>query len=255
MKSLFYAIIIPLLLFAVSISETIPQQKNWEEIFFKANQAYREGRFEEAVKGYEGLISAGYLSGHLYFNLGNSYFKLGQLGEAILNFERARMRIPRDPDLHFNLRYSRDQITDPIMEDRDFLKSAFFWTNSLSLRELFQGFACVNILFWGLLLLRLFIKKEWTYNIGILLLIFWLIGAASFGLKAYWIKTDDRAVILSKEVDILAGPDTGDTVLFKLHEGTMVHDERSEDGWSLIRLPDEKRGWIRSETIEKLSHL
>jgi len=53
-------------------------------------------------------------------------------------------------------------------------------------------------------------------------------------------------------LDVLAGPDNQDTVLFKLHAGTIVHVERSEDGWSLVRLPDKKRGWVRADTIESI---
>jgi hypothetical protein len=45
---------------------------------------------------------------------------------------------------------------------------------------------------------------------------------------------------------------TANMVLFKLHKGTTVHHERSEDGWSLINLPDEKRGWIRSGALERI---
>ena len=79
-----------------------------------------------------------------------------------------------------------------------------------------------------------------------------MMAGASFGLKWHQIETDDRAVILQQEVDILAGPNIRDTVLFKLHEGTIVQQERSEDGWWLIRLPDGKRGWINSEAIEPI---
>jgi len=70
--------------------------------------------------------------------------------------------------------------------------------------------------------------------------------------KWYQLKTDDRAVILTEEVDVLAGPDPQDTVLFKLHEGAVAHHERSEDGWRLIHLTNEKRGWIRSLDLERV---
>ena len=37
-------------------SDAGTRTNGWEEIFFKANQAYREGRFQEAIKGYDRLI-------------------------------------------------------------------------------------------------------------------------------------------------------------------------------------------------------
>ena len=64
---------------------------------------------------------------------------------------------------------------------------------------------------------------------------------------------DHRAVILEKEVEVLAGPHEGDTVLFKLHEGAVVEQERAEDGWRLIRLPDKKRGWLPEKVLERVA--
>ena len=88
------------------------------------------------------------------------------------------------------------------------------------------------------------------WGFGILLLVFWVISGLSFGLKWYQLEADDRAVILEPELNVLAGPDLGDTVLFKLHAGTMVQVERSEDGWALVRLPDKKRGWVGNDAME-----
>jgi len=225
----------------------------WEEIFFKANQAYKEGRFHEAIKGYDRLIRSGHQSGYLYYNLGNAYLKTEQIGPAILNYERARLVMPRDADLNFNFSYARDQMRDAIPQPQGFFRAAFFWLDALSMAELFLGFAVLNVLFWGILFIRLFLRMEWTYYLFLILLIFWLIGGTSFGLKWYQAGSDDRAVVLKKEVSILAGPDVRDTVLFKLHAGTIVHHERSEDGWSLVHLPDKKRGWVKSEAMELIS--
>jgi tetratricopeptide (TPR) repeat protein len=223
-----------------------------EELYFEANRAYKENRYQEAIDGYLRLIGNGNVNGHLYYNLGNAYFRSGQLGRAILNYKRAQLLIPRDADLHFNLRYALDQIQDAVPSDQNFLKQAFFWLEDITFRELMWGFGVLNVLFWGILVLRLFVRPEWTYYVFIVVLIFWLVGGASLGVKWQQLKTDRRAVILAEEVDVLAGPDANDTVLFKLHEGTTIHRERIEDGWSLIRLSESKRGWIKSSAIEQI---
>jgi tetratricopeptide (TPR) repeat protein len=228
--------------------DTEAQNHELEEDFFRANQAYKEGRYEEAVKGYEQLVQSGLKNGHLYYNLGNGYFRQNQVGRAILNYERARLLMPRDPDLNFNLRNARDQTQDAIPESQGFMSM----TDYLSLDEVFSCFAVLNVLFWSVVWIRLFFQWEWTYYLSITLLILWAIAALCFGLKWYQDRADDRAVILQKEVRILAGPDIEDTVLFKLHEGTLVHCERSEDGWMLIHLPDKKRGWVTAEAVERI---
>ena len=122
----------------------------------------------------------------------------------------------------------------------------------MAFHELFWGFAVLNLLFWGILFIRFFTKMEWTFYFSIILLIFWLITGISFGLKWYGLDTDNRAIILHNEVSIFAGPNKGDTILFKLHEGTTVSHERTEGDWSLVSLPDEKRGWIEAEAVEKI---
>lgn len=238
--------------FFVGVSCRAADTPSAEEIYFEANRAYKEDRYQEAINGYIELIGNGYVNGHLYYNLGNAYFRAGQLGRAILNYKRAQLLIPRDADLNFNLRYALDQTPDAISADQNFLKQAFFWLDEITLPELMWAFVVLNILFWGILVLRLFLRPEWTYYVFIVLLIFWLVGGVSLGVKWRQLKTDLRAVILVGEVDVLAGPDSNDTVLFKLHEGTTVQRERTEDGWSLIRLSENKRGWLKSSAIEQV---
>jgi len=245
-------------IFVVCLSmtpEIKAQTQGWEEIFFRANQAYKGGHFQEAVDGYSKLIRFGHGQGQgeLYYNLGNAYFRLHQLGRAILNYERAHLLIPRDEDLKYNLGYAREKTQDAVPKSQGFIGMTFFWLGSLSLSEVFWGFGILNMLFWGVLLIRLIFHSEWTYYLSLVLLVSWLIVCISFGLKWYQTETDDRAVILKPEVSILAGPDIRDTVLFKLHEGTTAHLERSEDGWSLIHLSEQKRGWIKKEDLERIN--
>jgi len=249
--NLILPIFILLLIFSVGscFAAEIPSV---EELYFEANRAYKEDRYPDAINGYLRLIDSGYVNGHLYYNLGNAYFRSGQLGRAILNYKRAQLLIPRDADLNFNLRYALDQTKDAISPAQNLLKQAFFWLDGITLRELMWAVALLNIMFWGILVLRLFVRYEWTYYVFIVLLIFWLVGGASLGVKWYQLKTDPRAVILTGEVDVLAGPESKDTVLFKLHEGTTIYRERTEDGWALIRLSENKRGWLKSTAIEQV---
>ncbi|MBI5023959.1 MAG: tetratricopeptide repeat protein [Candidatus Omnitrophica bacterium] len=81
--------------------------------FMTAAAAYRAEDYDKAVAAYEAILRGGKESGALYYNLGNSYFKKGSLGKAILNYERARRLIPRDGDLNFNLAYARSKANLP----------------------------------------------------------------------------------------------------------------------------------------------
>jgi tetratricopeptide (TPR) repeat protein len=245
-------LILPILIFNGSCFAA--EKSSPEELFFEANRAYKEGRFQDAADGYLRLIENGFVNGHLYYNLANAFFRAGRLGQAVLNYKRAQVLMPRDADLNYNLRLALDQTQDAVAASQNYLNQAFFWLDAMTLRELLWALALLNIVFWSILVLRLFRKREWSYYVFIVLLIFWLAAGASLGVKWYQLKTDQRAVILAPVVDVLAGPEANDTVLFKLHAGTTVHRERTEDGWSLIRLSPTKRGWIKSSTIEQVLH-
>lgn len=223
-----------------------------ERIFFDANSAYKEGRFDQAIDGYKQLIESGHANGHIYYNLGNAYFRLNHLGQAILNYERARLFAPRDADILFNLSHARDQIRDVAEEGQNLTDMTFLWLKDLTLKEHFWGFAIVNFFFWAILLIRLFLRSDWTYYAYIILIIFWFISGLSFSVKGYQIKSDKRAVIIAQEVDILSGPDSSDTVLFKLHEGFIVQVERKEGEWVLARLSPKNRGWLKAEGVERI---
>ncbi|MBT3258099.1 MAG: tetratricopeptide repeat protein [Deltaproteobacteria bacterium] len=225
----------------------------WEEIFYQANQDYREGNFQEAVEAYQQLIRTDHGAPRIQYNLGNTWFRMNQLGRAILAYERAQIDMPRDADLNFNLAHARDQVVDAILPSKGFFSMAFFWLPTVSQSELFWCFAMLNLLLCAALLIRLFHRFEWLFYGLLLVLCLWLVTGLSLGMKWAQIHDDHRAVILQKEVEVLAGPHDGDTVLFKLHEGAIVEQERSEGGWRLIHLPDKKRGWLSGSVLELIS--
>ena len=248
-KFVWFAIALFLIVFNPALTLTA-QEDGWEEIFVNSNKAYRDGRFNDAARGYLSLISSGQKNGHIYYNLGTSCYRMGELGRAVLNYERASLLIPGDADLKFNLNYVEEQTLDVISQPQGFMDMVFAWLNSLSFPELLWWFAGLNFFFSAIILFRLFYKAEWVYYLFLIFAFLWVISGISFCMKWYQVESDERAVILDKEVSVLAGPDSGDIVLFKLHEGAIVHYERSEGKWSLICLSGEKRGWVKKDAVE-----
>ena len=77
--------------------------------FTKANQEYAQGDFKEAISGYEALVRAGQWSANLFYDLGNAYFRTGDFGRAILNYERALALERHHPEATANLQITRDE--------------------------------------------------------------------------------------------------------------------------------------------------
>ena len=66
-----------------------------ETVLQNANQAFHDGRFQEAIDNYTTLLESGRSNAALFYDLGNAWFRLGNLGKAILNYERALALDPR----------------------------------------------------------------------------------------------------------------------------------------------------------------
>ena len=77
--------------------------------FSKANQEYAQGRFKEAIDQYEALARSGQWSANLFYDLGNAYFRTGDFGRAILNYERALTLERHHPEAAANLQIARDE--------------------------------------------------------------------------------------------------------------------------------------------------
>ncbi len=75
--------------------------------FAVANKRFQEGDFAGAASTYEQILTMESPRASVYYNLGNTYFRLGKFGPAILAYERARILTPRDPDLRINLARAR----------------------------------------------------------------------------------------------------------------------------------------------------
>src|SRR5437879_10370597 len=88
------------------VSPAFPQS---DAEFAKANANYAAGHFQEAVNGYETLVRSGEWSANLFYNLGNAYFRVGDFGHAILNYERALALDRHHQEAEANLRIVRDE--------------------------------------------------------------------------------------------------------------------------------------------------
>lgn len=77
-------------------------------------------------------------------------------------------------------------------------------------------------------------------------------GGCALALKWYGYALDNRAIVLSDEIEVRAGTDPGDTALFKIHEGAIVFYERTEGNWGLLHLSEDKRGWAEANQLERI---
>lgn len=85
-----------------------------EKVWERANTLYINGDYVGAAAFYEAIVDKGYISGRLFYNLGNAYFKAGELGRAVLNYNRAQKLMPYDKDVTYNLAVANGYVKDKI---------------------------------------------------------------------------------------------------------------------------------------------
>ena len=84
-----------------------------------ADSLYQKGKYPEAAQAYEHLLQEGEHA-DLYYNLGNAYYRMNDIGRCILNYERAALRDPGNSDIQFNLALARTKTIDKIGDDSSF---------------------------------------------------------------------------------------------------------------------------------------
>jgi len=224
-------------------------------IFLAANQAYKEGRYDQAAALYENLLALEIINGSLCYNLGNSYLKAGKIGKALVNYRRAELFMPRNEDLQANIQYALQQTIDKI-EGRDpysYVKSFCFWYSRLTSKELIVIFLIANIGLWGIALVQLFKKQQYLWLVLYVFIASAILFGASAAIKLYSFYYKPGGVVIAQEITVRSGGSINDTALFGLHEGAEFDWLDESDGWIKIQLRDGKKGWVQKETVEKVS--
>lgn len=96
-----------LALLAATTAWAAPEgEARFERTFADAAKAYDENRLPDAIAGWQALADEGQALTEVLFNLGNAYYRNGNLGQAILAYRRAQRLAPRDPDVRANLGFA-----------------------------------------------------------------------------------------------------------------------------------------------------
>ena len=227
------------------------------QVFSAGNGLYEAGRYDSALVVYQSVLRAGYESAELYYNLGNTYFKMGALGRAAANFERAIRLRPGDPDARANLELVANLAVDDITPLRGFwpLRAWRWWLNLFPPAMLGWlaaiGYVAAGVAGVGVILGRGTGARLWSQRVA-------LIGAAAavlFGgtlLAGQWRAARSiEAVVIPEEVVVRSAPvDDPSLDIFTIHEATKVRIDNRSESWVEIVLLDGQVGWVPAEAVE-----
>jgi tetratricopeptide (TPR) repeat protein len=223
------------------------------EIYNRANAQYSKKEYHEALDLYLELVDRGVKNPLLYYNLANTYFKIGMKGHAVLYFERALMLKPFDRDIRANLDHVQTQLEDKIrpLYDEGIFR---FLRSLLSLMTLKITVYLETILFTVLILLVLFyvfhtqsrqrLRKPLIFMIVLYAAV--LIGMIS---QYAYTKRYPRGIILEKIQDVKSSPLAESETLYTLHEGTKFKLIEQRGEWIRLVIADGRQGWILQQSV------
>ena len=239
--------------FSLNLIGCGPDKKQDALNFFNdAGQAYKKGEYDHAIESYQKILTSGMASGEVYYNFANSYFKKGDLGKAILNYERARRLIPRDSDLLSNLKYARASIKNsPAERQKTFGERMLAYAGHLSPDEQAVAGLVLLLSLVAVHLLGLYFKWPASTKAGTLSIVIFIFA---FHLFACFFQADNEknAAVVLTAAEAKFEPEAGATTHFSAPEGLRVKIIEENSGWVKVERPDGNEGWLPSGMVEKI---
>lgn len=223
-------------------------------IFEKANEAYRAGDFAGAAELYQGLTKASPQSAVFYYNLGNALYRQGKTGAAILAYEKAHVRDPRQQDIRANLKFVRGSLPYVIEDKRNwYIKAGESLLSNFREQEVNILFVFVQALFLSAWLYGRYRKTGQPWGTGrktllALTVLFGLFTAA----KTVQTHIIRHAIVVAQEAEVRYGPSVEDQVALRLGEGLKVYVIDARKTWSRVWLVNGESGWIKKSQIEEV---
>lgn len=226
-----------------------------ESLFKKANNEYEKGNYEIAIQTYEQLINLDKISSELYYNLGNSYYKIENLAEAIWCYEKS-LKIKNDKKTVENLNIVKSKIKNRINP----LPDTFYQKWGKKIINLFEvkTWQIITILFIWMTVSTILIS-----NFKIIELrkyVFYILACVSILLvfishQSYNNFTKKEAIIFSSSLPVNSEPTDNikNKKLFNLSLGTKVEVVNTNNDWIYIKLNDGRKGWIRENDVKRLN--
>ena len=229
------------------------------EAMTASNELYEAGRYAESAQIYEQIVDQGFRDSALYYNLGNAYFKQGDLGRAILNYVRAKKLAPRDADVRANLEVARGQTIDLFGPDGQTLLVRFVATAQSRLTT--DELAVATLALWFLLALPLAmvvfgkpgsLRRAASYAAVVLGLVL-VVGVISLSGRVYAVRTRHGVVVVTEVVDVVSGPGTQYVTEFTLHAGTEARLIERRGSWVRLALSaGGLQGWAPANAVEEV---
>ena len=247
-----------LIFFLIFIVGVAGQAQDPDSLFVQANKSYQQEDYLKALELYNEIESQNVISGELFYNMANVYYKTNKVAHAIYYYEKALRIEPNNRDILFNLQFAKRMTLDNIEELPKSLSQKF--REFVVLKFTYNVWAIISVSF-AFLFAFLFLLYHFSYSTSVKRIYFITSGitvifialSLLFSYQNHKYITNTRtAIIFAQQVQVKSAPTKSGEVNFKLHEGTKVFVLESLDNWVKIKIADGKMGWIEEEDMKEL---
>lgn len=245
--------ILLILIFAGSVYST-----GIDSLYYKANAAYNNQYYEDAVKNYLKIVDAGYESADLYYNMGNAYFKSDDIPSAILYYEKALKLRSNDEDIQYNLDVANTKIVDkiepvPVLFYKKWWRSFYnMFTANIWAMISVGGLILFIVLLAFYLLSRSIRVRKLSFFTGLVFLGITLF-TFTVSLQKYRHLTNKReAIVFTPTITVKSSPNQNSVDLFVIHEGSKVELRDHVGSWYEIRIANGSVGWLPESALKQI---
>jgi len=214
-----------------------------------ANSAYQEQNYQKAQEEYMKFANEGVKNFELFYNLGNTYFKLNDLGNARFYYEKAAKFEPLNKELNANIAMLMASMKDKEEVERSFVETLLrkiYYTLSINLLGVLVLISFIIMMAFVVILIMsrsAILKRVVKILLVIFAVIFFLITVTEV-MRIRDFYAEDSAVILDETVIAYSGPSEDFPQVFTIHDGLKVSIEKYDNDWVLIKLPSGSGGWV-----------
>ena len=229
----------------------------------RANQAYKQELYNEALKLYLQEAERTGVSSDLYCNIGDTYYRLKDNVHAVLYYERALLLDPSNSDARFNLDFVRGKMQLPNDAGDSWFSN---WVDQTVSRLSSNTWAIIAIvtflLFLAGLAAYLFLDNVLMRKIGFFggaLMIVATILANLAAFHVYHKATSGNGAIIMPETVTLSTaprePRDKEEMAFELQQGTRVEivdsiSDTANGKWLQVSTAGGHKAWLNAKDVE-----